>query len=274
MDIWKHLNIHRKLTYSMLALAIVLGIGATTFSLWRLTSAMNAGLKTKAESLAVLIATIVKDGVQFQSQDPVEQGLSGLDDEVDITQAAVVSQDPNTKSATILAKSKPKSQVDLAPFADALIKEAAKDPSKEHPSVGKSGYLVMGALVKVQGADQKSYVLLLANKDRVGREQLGALVGLAVLGLLMLGIGMASAMFLSSAIVTPLEVIQKSMRDISEGEGDLTARLVVDGDDEIAQVAVHFNHFVENIHQIVRQVMTISTNMASGSLQKIGRAHV
>ncbi|MDE3034262.1 MAG: methyl-accepting chemotaxis protein, partial [Acidobacteriota bacterium] len=57
------------------------------------------------------------------------------------------------------------------------------------------------------------------------------------------------------------------MRDISEGEGDLTARLEVNGNDEIAQLALHFNRFVENIHGIVQQVMAISTNIASGSLQ-------
>jgi methyl-accepting chemotaxis protein len=57
------------------------------------------------------------------------------------------------------------------------------------------------------------------------------------------------------------------MRDISEGEGDLTARLEVHGKDEIAALAGHFNKFVENIHQIIQQVMAISTNIASGSLQ-------
>ena len=57
------------------------------------------------------------------------------------------------------------------------------------------------------------------------------------------------------------------MRDISEGEGDLTSRLEVNGNDEIAQLSQHFNQFVANIQGIVQQVVTISTNIASGSLQ-------
>ena len=76
-----------------------------------------------------------------------------------------------------------------------------------------------------------------------------------------------AAKFLADAMVKPLENIQSRMRDISEGEGDLTARLEVDGTDEIARVSLHFNRFVENIQAIVQQVVAISTNIASGSLQ-------
>jgi len=67
--------------------------------------------------------------------------------------------------------------------------------------------------------------------------------------------------------VTPLEAIQHRMRDISEGEGDLTARMEVHGTDEIARVSLHFNKFIENIQTIVQQVVAISGNIASGSLQ-------
>ena len=125
----------------------------------------------------------------------------------------------------------------------------------------------MGELVKVENAPIKSYLLLIVNRDRLHRNQLSAFVGLALLGMVMLAIGFAFAYFLGNALVTPLENIQKRMRDISEGEGDLTARLDVNGTDEVAALAGHFNRFVENIHQIVQQVMAISTNIASGSLQ-------
>jgi methyl-accepting chemotaxis protein len=87
------------------------------------------------------------------------------------------------------------------------------------------------------------------------------------LGLLMLALGLGAAIVLGNALVKPLEIIQQSMRDISEGEGDMTARLEVDGEDEIAQLSKHFNHFVGNIQSIIQQVIAISTNIASGSLQ-------
>ncbi|HEY3400300.1 MAG TPA: methyl-accepting chemotaxis protein [Geothrix sp.] len=269
MAFWNNLNVRKKLLYSILALAMVLGAAATIFSLWRLNSALNDGLKLKASSLASLVSDGIQSGVQFEDLGLVERGLDGMKDDQDITQAALVTQDPATKAAKVATKSKAKaSQIDLAPFAEAFIAEAAKkDLSKENLSFEKGGYLVVGSLVKIEGAATKSYLMLLANRDRLRKDQLGALLGMAVLGLLMLGAGVAAAWFLGNAIVTPLENIQRRMRDISEGEGDLTARLDVNGNDEIAALAGHFNRFVENIHGIVQQVMAISTNIASGSLQ-------
>jgi methyl-accepting chemotaxis protein len=109
--------------------------------------------------------------------------------------------------------------------------------------------------------------MLLINRDRLHKDQLAAFLGMLVLLVLILAAGTGAAFFLGNTIVTPLENIQNRMRDISEGDGDLTARLDVTGTDEIAALAGHFNRFVDNVHQIVQQVMAISTNIASGSLQ-------
>ncbi len=268
MTFWNNLNIRKKLLYSILALAVVLGLASTAFSLWRLNSALNDGLRLKAESLASLVADGIQSGVQFEDLGLVERGLDGMKDDTDITQAALVSQDAATKAPKVVTKSKAKAfQGDLLPFADAYLKEVAKDPAKDHPTFEKDGYLVIGATVKVEGAPIKSYLMLLVNRDHLRSSQMGALLGMGLLGILMIALGVAAAFFLGNTIVTPLENIQQRMRDISEGEGDLTARLDVHGNDEIAALAGHFNRFVDNIHQIVQQVMAISTNIASGSLQ-------
>ena len=79
--------------------------------------------------------------------------------------------------------------------------------------------------------------------------------------------GFAAAFALSASIVKPLDTIKQGLRDISEGEGDLTARLAVHGRDEIGELSTHFNTFVANIQGIVNQVIAISGTIASGSLQ-------
>ncbi len=269
MNFWNNLNIRKKLLYSILAFAAVLGIASTAFSLWRLNSALNDGLQIKAASLAALVSDGIQSGVQFEDLGLVERGLDGLREDSDITQATLVSQDPATRAPKVVVKSKAKSaSIDLLPFAESFLAVAAKqDLSKGHVFLEKDGYLLVGELVKVEGAPIRSYLLLIVNRDRLHRDQAGALLGMGLLGLLMLGAGVGAAFILGNTIVTPLEYIQKRMRDISEGEGDLTARLEVHSKDEIAALAGHFNHFVENIHQIVQQVMAISTNIASGSLQ-------
>ncbi len=268
MAFWNNLNIRKKLLYSILALAVVLGGSATAFSVWRLDSALNSGLRLKASSLASLVADNVQSGVQFEDTGLVEKGLEALKNDADITQALVVTSDPATKATKVMAKSKAKAEVDAAAMANEFMAAAAgKDMSRENLFLDARGYLVVGSLVKIDGAPVKSYLVLLVNHDKLRQDQIGALTGMALLGIFMVGLGFVAAWLLGNAIVRPLENIQRRMRDISEGEGDLTARLEVHGTDEIAQLAGHFNRFVENIHGIVQQVMAISTNIASGSLQ-------
>src|SRR5664279_1346261 len=104
MAFWNNLNIRKKLLYSILALAVVLGTASTIFSLWRLDSALNEGLKLKADSVANLIADSIQSGVQFEDLGLVERGLDGVKDDADITQAALISIDPATKATKIVTK--------------------------------------------------------------------------------------------------------------------------------------------------------------------------
>lgn len=57
-------------------------------------------------------------------------------------------------------------------------------------------------------------------------------------------------------IVRPAQETSAALKDIAEGEGDLTKRLEVISQDEIGDVAKEFNLFTDNIHQLVREVKT------------------
>ena len=269
MNFWNSLNIRKKLLYSIVALAAVLGLSATVVSIWEMNGTLNRGLREKGGSLASLVADGIQSGVQFDDMGLVERGLDGMKNDPDVTQAALVSRDPATQAAKVVTKSKAKaSQVDLGPYAEVFLAAAAnQDLSHRNLFLEKNGFVVAGSLVKIEGAPVNSYVMLLLNRDALRKSQMKAVLSMGVLGVVMLGIGVGFAFLLGNALVTPLENIQRRMRDISEGEGDLTARLEVNGTDEIAGLAGHFNKFVENIHGIVQQVMAISTNIASGSLQ-------
>jgi len=55
-------------------------------------------------------------------------------------------------------------------------------------------------------------------------------------------------------ITRPLNRILLMLKDIAEGEGDLTRRLQVDRKDELGEVSLWFNRFVDNVHGIVSQL--------------------
>lgn len=66
-------------------------------------------------------------------------------------------------------------------------------------------------------------------------------------------------------ISTPLKHAVAAMRDIAEGEGDLTQRLNARGDDEIAQLARAFNHFAANIQGLLGQVLYSADQISTSS---------
>jgi methyl-accepting chemotaxis protein len=80
-----------------------------------------------------------------------------------------------------------------------------------------------------------------------------------------LTIGTLVAWLITKAIVSPLKKAVIALKDIAEGEGDLTQRLEQKGNDEIAALAAQFNTFAENIQIIVRLVSETSTNLAQAS---------
>lgn len=77
------------------------------------------------------------------------------------------------------------------------------------------------------------------------------------IGVVLAGIILVSILaFMSVVTVTwPLRKVAERMRDIAEGEGDLTQRLDVRGNDEIAQVSRAFNTFAETVHGLVAKVI-------------------
>ena len=69
--------------------------------------------------------------------------------------------------------------------------------------------------------------------------------------------------YLSGLIAAPIKRLNKAMKDISSGDGDLTARVAVETKDEIGQLAGSFNLFVEKIHQTIAEVISASKEVRS-----------
>lgn len=77
-------------------------------------------------------------------------------------------------------------------------------------------------------------------------------------------------------ITRPLQQTAAALRDIAQGEGDLTRRLPVDSADEVGDVARSFNDFVEKIQQLVREVHSAVGALSSSTesmKQVVTRTH-
>lgn len=67
--------------------------------------------------------------------------------------------------------------------------------------------------------------------------------------------GVAVALFIASRTIRPIYDTTEMLKDIAEGEGDLTKRLELKRQDEIGKLARYFNLFTDKIQAIIAQVV-------------------
>ena len=86
----------------------------------------------------------------------------------------------------------------------------------------------------------------------------------------MLSIGMAILLgsliivfFVARAMVKPITVVVAALKDIAQGEGDLTVRLPVTGNDEITDLSEYFNETIEKIGASIKSVGESSEDMTN-----------
>jgi methyl-accepting chemotaxis protein len=85
-------------------------------------------------------------------------------------------------------------------------------------------------------------------------------------GILLIALaGLIVLIYLINTIIVPINKTVKMIEDIAEGEGDLSARLEVTSSDELGDFAGHFNNFVSKIQVIVKEIIDISSNLASSA---------
>ncbi len=97
---------------------------------------------------------------------------------------------------------------------------------------------------------------------------LSVLVGGLVVGVLL---SVAMAVIIGLSITRPINAAVVSLKDIAEGEGDLTRELPASGKDEVGELARWFNTFLAKLQGIIAEVATNArvVDQSSGSLLDI-----
>jgi len=68
-----------------------------------------------------------------------------------------------------------------------------------------------------------------------------------------------------SFIQRKMDKINDALSDIAEGEGDLTQRVEVEGDDDISKMALSFNSFVVKIQKVITELAPVSQSLENVS---------
>jgi methyl-accepting chemotaxis protein len=86
-------------------------------------------------------------------------------------------------------------------------------------------------------------------------------------------VGVVLTLIINKAIVGPVNAAILSLKDIAEGEGDLTKRLDASSKDEVGEMATWFNTFIEKLQGIIQQIAdnASAVNISSAKLPEISK---
>ncbi|GFE60455.1 methyl-accepting chemotaxis protein [Geobacter sp. AOG2] len=129
-------------------------------------------------------------------------------------------------------------------------KESKPLPKLSYTKLFKPWGWVVGTGIYIDGVDQDMRTVQVAIA--------GGLVAVLVLSVLL-------ALVVSRTITRPVKEVVETIRDIAQGEGDLTKRLPIHGNNEIGELSEWFNTFVDKLHGIISQVSGSALQLASSA---------
>ena len=96
-------------------------------------------------------------------------------------------------------------------------------------------------------------------------------ISVTVIGtILAMVIGAITAYFIIRSIMGPITATNKILKDIADGQGDLTKRVRVESSDEIGEMGEYFNAFISKLQLIIKQVIE-SAVQVSQSAEKLSQ---
>lgn len=134
------------------------------------------------------------------------------------------------------------------------------------PKLGYAEYLpkwdwVLGTGIYIDDIDTQVAAFRHSSLAALKAQTLFA-IGLSVVGLLLTGVVVS---LLVSRGILPLQHIAASLEDVAAGGGDLTARLQVETQDEVGDVARAFNQFMDKLQPLIAEIRTSAQSVQSAS---------
>ncbi|MGP1455842.1 MAG: methyl-accepting chemotaxis protein [Treponema sp.] len=156
-----------------------------------------------------------------------------------------------------------------------ISEEAKKDPSLRSlaafvkmagemntPSVGYYEYKGVSKIASYARIKTTDWTVIIAvPKDEFMRTVNSLRTSMIGIGIIILLIVLIIVYFVARTMVKPVQTAVDALKNIAQGEGDLTVRLPVLGNDEITDMAEYFNETITKIGASIRQVGVNSDDM-------------
>lgn len=150
--------------------------------------------------------------------------------------------------------------VDVAKMLQRMIK--GQTGFEQYPFMGKDRFF---GFAPIEGTGWSIAVGGQAEEILTPIHEMRWMIGLASMLFLIIGTGLAT--LVAREVLRPVKTCANLLKDISEGEGDLTKRLPVETADEVGQLSQYFNTFITKLQSIIAGIADNARTVASSATE-------
>lgn len=257
-----------------LLVLIVLGFLAFTVA----SSQISKIDENKGKTLSKITGESLISALDFDDKATCQESLGNLKKDESVVVAQVF--DKNTQTVARIFNAADVSDPELKKEKEAEIEKNYTFKTEELKEIGKDGQEILIKRVEIEGQKCQFFISKILKTDT--KDLLGYLtiaisnknleIATSTISTSTIIISLVSFILIGfignliiSRLVKPLVDASDMMAVLSEGEGDLTARLDVRTEDEIGKLAMNFNRFIEKLQDIMVQVKDAAEEINDGT---------
>ena len=259
----KSMSITTKL-FLAIGIAVFLGFAAV---IAQQSSSMADGLYGIANKdrlvISQLLAQNISGGVRWKKQEVIEKSYLGLMEDPDSSIAEIFTLDAEGNVITSI-NSKQLKPTNFIEIKSQLLTGLGEN---NHYTMDMKGHFLL--ITKVFAGKKQAHAgylgIAYSNASLSERVANSVLVAILVSGGVIAVILFAILVFLRKFFSVPMQYLIDLTRELAEGDGDLTRKVVANSKDELGQLGGLINQFVGKLHGIITNIAASSESVQESS---------
>ncbi|PEQ59184.1 methyl-accepting chemotaxis protein [Bacillus cereus] len=266
-------SIRKKLMFMMGTICALFGIALAFILFFAIDQSRKA--ETLQKEISPLATELKERGDAYQVQLSALRGYLLQHDQVELDKFNEMSKRLEDSKDKLLSNpnlsSSVKSTMELGStwrkFVEEKVFTLAKEQKWEEAlqvasSENGTVYKVIGDFTNYSNEQAK---LREQSIEQIDQSSLGIEYAVFLSLVICIVVAIILAWWFSGKLVKPIQQIDTKLKELASQEGDLTARLQVNSNDEIGAIATSFNKMLENLQHIINRVQKTSVEVQTAS---------
>lgn len=266
-------SIRKKLIFMMGTICALFGIALAFILFFAIDQSRKA--ETLQKEISPLATELKERGDAYQVQLSALRGYLLQHDQVELDKFNEMSKRLEDSKDKLLSNpnlsSSVKSTMELGStwrkFVEEKVFTLAKEQKWEEAlqvasSENGTVYKVIGDFTNYSNEQAK---LREQSIEQIDQSSLGIEYAVFLSLVICIVVAIILAWWFSGKLVKPIQQIDTKLKELASEEGDLTARLQVNSNDEIGAIATSFNKMLENLQHIINRVQKTSVEVQTAS---------